>query len=463
MSIRSSFLKGGYKAAAQGSSDQLNSHSSSTSTSSSSHRSNSSRAASIEVTSNTSDASDSVTGDLVKTFDSVLTEPNTPTRPLSGLSRHGGFDQVNLDGSISPTPPVLPNSFVNLRKHSTADLLDDTPRMTKQIKEHTDKVCNDANLNTPQREAVQRFSKLDDRQRQITFFAEMQTVKGLCGQRAEQEKNSTDLRLKDKLAEVKSKVSTQITVCLLLPDISFYIHNINEAIMALISKEPELFKATRELLDNQEHYASLRSYVVTQVSQTRSTIKAKLYASMGTQKWKKGQQTAAGPQTINMLATTLASTIQGMEVGGAHWARFAYLRLCCAAFDELLKTQKGEVPAADPAADQEDDASVARPSLDTTSTTSRKYRDTEYWKFVDHELAELRAGTLEEAHGNRKVAAVLLGQFFTRVLQEDLQFYNQFPSGETITINDVDYTPVGAPWQKAISQAMVFPAGSSTV
>ncbi|KAK1220276.1 hypothetical protein PQX77_016963 [Marasmius sp. AFHP31] len=459
MSIRQKFLKG-LKAAALDSSDQSNSRVSTVSTSSSFTSSSSSRAASVETSSRTSDASGVATDEFFEPADGFFMEPDTPSRP-SSLSRHGGFDTVNLDGSVSPSP-VLPASFINLRKRLTTDLPDDTPRMTKRIKEHTEKTCKDANLNTPLRAAVEKFSQLDDRQRKITLYVEIQSVKALVVQRAQQEVDITERRLKDQLAEAKSKVNIQLTVCLLSPDISYYIRNVNKAVMGLIGRKPELFKVTKELLNNQEYYASLCSYVIVQLAQTRSSIKNKLYSSMGLQKRKKGQQAAPGLQTINILATPLASTVQGMEVGGGHWARFAYLRACCVAFNLLLKKQKGGAPTADPVTDNEDDASEARKSSETTSTSSRIYKDTEYWTFVDHQLKGLRAETLKEANRNRTVAAILLSQFFTRVLQEDLQTYNAFPTGEEIDIRDVDYTPVGATWQREIGQAMVFPTGAST-
>ncbi|KAK1221233.1 hypothetical protein PQX77_015967, partial [Marasmius sp. AFHP31] len=156
-------------------------------------------------------------------------------------------------------------------------LPDDTPRMAKRIKAHTEQVCKDAKLNTPVRQAVERFSQLSEHERHISLFAGLQGVQFRMDQQVKQESELTETRRKDKLlgSTFKTKLYGQIMTCLLSPNISCYLNGVTEAVMALIAKEPVLFNVTKKVLEDQGHYATLRSIVVGHLTQVRSAIKVK--------------------------------------------------------------------------------------------------------------------------------------------------------------------------------------------
>ncbi|KAK1227764.1 hypothetical protein PQX77_009235 [Marasmius sp. AFHP31] len=143
---------------------------------------------------------------------------------------------------------------------------------------------------------------------------------------------------------------------------------------------------------------------------------------------------------------------------GAHWARYSFLRLSVTLFEKVLKKQDAPVGVAGSAGNQ-DAASDAEEFL---CATSRTYKASEYWNFVDDQLDGFRADALAKAQGDRKLAGMILGRFFQSILQEDLKIYNSFPNGEELTEEELEFTPEGAPWQKVIGKGMVFATDCQT-
>ncbi|KAK1224217.1 hypothetical protein PQX77_012874 [Marasmius sp. AFHP31] len=274
-------------------------------------------------------------------------DPQVYSTPARALVRQGGFDKVDNDGVVSPSPR-LPTSFAGLYRCGRSPE-EDTPRTAKRIKIHTDKVCESNNLTLEDCQEVRKFSKLKNRERDIRIFAELKGIRSGMAQQKELEKEERKKLLIAKLSEhgFRNAISGRMLSCLLSPDITAYVgEKTNEAVMVctphfetflspkkfqnLVSDQPDLFNLPEGFLEIPACYEGLRAMVTDLLSVQRGNIKARIAASMGdTPKSSKKARSGESPWVpIHELCKTLAVNTSGMEIKGDMWARVAFLASC---------------------------------------------------------------------------------------------------------------------------------------
>ncbi|KAL0056990.1 hypothetical protein AAF712_016391 [Marasmius tenuissimus] len=381
-----------------------------------------------------------------------LQEHSTPAR---SLGRHGGFDKVDHNGIVSPSP-VLPISFMNLHKRGRSPE-EDTPRTDKRIKYHTEKVCESlANLTPEDCKEVVKFSKLQDRERDITLFAELKSIKTSVSQRQESEQELQRQLNVSKLSEhgFKNAIAGRVLSCLLSPDITAYVGDkTTEAVMSLISNEPALFNLPAGFLETPTCYEGLRSLVIDSLSAQRSNIKTRIAASMGEtpKNTKKARQGTSPRVPVHELCKTLVSNTSGMEIRGDHWSRVAFLaspafiqRQCLFNFNAELKKQ-GKSSAAS--------TQTGTGAGGSSQSSTKTYKATEYWNYVDDQLKAFRKEAARTGGSTIEGQCRELIKLFQIVLASDMKTYrpNEEFKGPTI-----DESPIALSWQRVFARAMIF-------
>ncbi|KAL0567443.1 hypothetical protein V5O48_014548 [Marasmius crinis-equi] len=338
------------------------------------------------------------------------------------LRRHGAFDRVTAEGFVSPSPQ-LPLRFASLKRRLEQE--EDTPRTKQRIQEHTGKVCDNCELGDEDRAEVLRFSRLNERERSIALYGELVGLKSSI--EAQKASKVADMLLDPKW---KGQFSDAVAVCLLSPDITAYLKNTPEAVMKLVTAEPDLFHVPRELFNDQQKC----------LSDVRGNIKTKIFQSLK-QKKSGRNQAPVGPTSINLLCKALAKP--GMEIKGEMWARVAFLRFLARKFNQ----QQGKTLDGCPLEATQDP--VAPEASSSASSVPKKYASNQYWNFVDDELKATRIRALQEgisAVGQRQK----LSEFFQGILAQDLRdFPCQFAARP-------DHTPFKLVWQQTIPKAMAF-------
>ncbi|KAL0057066.1 hypothetical protein AAF712_016311, partial [Marasmius tenuissimus] len=258
---------------------------------------------------------------------------------------------------------------------------EDTPRTDKRIRYHTEKVCETVDLTPEDRKEVEKFSKLPDRERDITLFAEMRSLKSTVMQHQAAEQELQRKLHISKLSEhgFKNAIGGGVLSCLLLPDITAYVGDkTTEAVMSLINSEPALFNIPEGFLETPACYEGLRTLVSDSLSTQRSNIMTRIAASMGEtpKSTKKARQGESPWVPIHELCKTLATNTSGATIAD----RYAQQQ-CLANFNVVLKKQSKSSAASTQA-----DTGAGR-SLQTSTKT---YKATKHWNYVDDQLKVFR-------------------------------------------------------------------------
>ncbi|KAG1801435.1 uncharacterized protein HD556DRAFT_1438463 [Suillus plorans] len=216
----------------------------------------------------------------------------------------------------------------------------------------------------------------------------------LTMQRAAKRSASQDFIASD---DFKGIMKDRLRACLLSPNLTGYVLELADNVIAYAKKHPMTFKIPDGTFEDSEMSDMVTTFIKENLTAQWGSVKQKINHSLKTK------------ANISVLAKSLAS--MGHEVTVAHWARFAFLRSTFVSFQTVVEQAKATSAAQDSAVavvENRDSEVINSPEAPgpgpATSENeepdgvtvadmiekARNWVSTEYWEFVDLLLCDVR-------------------------------------------------------------------------
>ncbi|KAG1828026.1 hypothetical protein EV424DRAFT_1537029 [Suillus variegatus] len=234
-----------------------------------------------------------------------ISVPDTPQVSLPGpLTRPSSpSESSDLDEPISVG--------IRRRRDSSNDIIQLTPRRTKRLKTHAQKLASDRGI--PLQKLLAFIENGD------LFIMLLELRAGQIERDEGTEANA--LQELEKLISSKdfeSALKSRLTACMLSPNLTAYVTDTQQHVMEFIQGHLELFKISEGLFDDNELRTQLGKLVTRLLATIRGQIKTALTTSI--------------IKRLSIMDALKPLIHSGMEVDSSHWTRFAFLRRCLRIF-----------------------------------------------------------------------------------------------------------------------------------
>ncbi|KIK76698.1 hypothetical protein PAXRUDRAFT_18012 [Paxillus rubicundulus Ve08.2h10] len=319
-------------------------------------------------------------------------------QPETEAQAGGSQSEATTDGtwqvpahatSLSP-PPESPHT--QRRPHSpSADTdLEDPVRVLKQQKQYAAGLCSKFNLPD---DSLQDFTGQDLAMMLIHIQATLLKF--------ESSREKEDALLFIKSDEFKLIMKDRLCTCLLLPNLTGYLHDLPENIWAFAKKNLLVFKIPAKALEDPKMAEKIDTLIKDVLTKQCAQIKSKIIAGI------------KAKSHISVLTRTLSPS--GVyEITTHHWACTSFLRACLISFNELISEsmaakvvdqQKNNPEGVPTNAVQQVSHTEESADPDAEDSEARYWKDMEFWEYVDCLLADISDEIMEkdlDAVGHRK-------------------------------------------------------------
>ncbi|VDC03600.1 unnamed protein product [Peniophora sp. CBMAI 1063] len=327
-----------------------------------------------------------------------------------------------------PRPALHRRPFSDLDDHSY------TPRSTKVARSAAVVIC--ARHELP-RDALSDFVELGSDAKFLDLKAH------LLKSDQERQKLSNILQLRN--SATKKMLEGRAMIILMSPNLTALVTDLYEHVCNYAKVHPDAFNVPESLVKDHELFGELCHMLSNALGSQRSRMKQRFddYESVP-----RSSGSQAAKHSIDKLATSLAPKIA--HVGEVHLGRLAFLR--AAYLDFKMRPADMRRPSAG-ASEQEDSAepiTTGDDAEDTTaegSSSSRRFRDTEFFNYVDWQLQELREHLVANVPFQDR--AKTLRAFYEDALDKDREKYR----GEKTNPSQLGHPPR---WQEDLEMALVW-------
>ncbi|KAG1734733.1 uncharacterized protein EDB91DRAFT_1250852 [Suillus paluster] len=234
-----------------------------------------------------------------------ISVPGTPqVFPPGPLTRPSSpSESSDLDESIT--------LGIRRRRDSSNDIIQLTPRRTKCLKTHAQKLASDRGI--PLQKLLAFIENGD------LFIMLLELRAGQIEREEGTEANAIqELEKLISLKDFESALKSRLTACMLSPNLTAYVTDTQQHVMEFIQGHTELFKISEGLFDDNELRTQLGKLVTRLLATIRGQIKTALTTSI--------------IKRLSIMDALKPLIHSGMEVDSSHWTRFAFLRRCLRIF-----------------------------------------------------------------------------------------------------------------------------------